>query len=74
MKIKNTNQYFEYFAEDALSGDDNQSGILEVTSRTATNNSKAIGRLLEVLILRGVIITEDVQYVLGCGEIEIEKP
>lgn len=75
MKIKYNNygtkeEYssIEQFAEYSLDGDDYGKGSLESAADTATNNSKAIGRLLEVLHSKNIVSDSDIcNIIIGYG-------
>lgn len=51
--------------EHQLDGEDYGRGAMEATEHTARNNSRAIGRLLWVLMARGVISEQDAYYAAG---------
>ena len=58
----------EAFIDDVVSsldGDDFGLGQMEATQRTAENNSRAIGRILWVLMDSGIITERDAQYIIG---------
>jgi len=55
----------------ALDGDDYGRGQLEAAAATADNNSRAIGRLLTVLVEKGVIGLDDAETILG-GDFKLE--
>lgn len=48
----------EQYAERRLDGGDHGKGAMGATADTATNNSKAIGRLLELLAIQGSVSAE----------------
>ena len=54
----------EDYAEDKLASSDYYTGALADTADTATNNSRAIGRLLDVLASKGIFNVVDVAQVI----------
>ncbi len=57
----------EEFAEYALDGSSYDSGLVEAAAATSRNNSRAIGRLLDLLASKGFLNAPEVTQVLeGC--------
>lgn len=66
----------EYYAECKLDGDGFESGVIEATAETARNNSKAIGRLLDLLASKGLVSASEAGGVIDpylVGSIRFEK-
>ena len=58
----------------ALDGDDYDDGAFEAVERTAANNSKAIGAIIEVLFNNGMLTEKDAKAALGIvGKWHIEQ-
>jgi hypothetical protein len=67
MKIRATSTWEEegdetvaQYAERCLDGSDYESGQLEAIGRGNENNSRAIGRLLELLAIKGILTAPEV--------------
>lgn len=54
----------EEYAETCLNGDDYGKGALEAVADTSSNNSKAIGRLLDTLADKGILLPEEVVNII----------
>ena len=54
----------EQYAEYRLDGDDYGKGAMEAAADTARNNSKAIGRLLDLLSEKHLVTAEEVAAIL----------
>lgn len=52
------------FTEWQLDGDDYDMGVYEAVTQTAKNNSKAIGRLMEELFMKGLIDADVIKRVV----------
>ena len=73
MRIKTENTLYgdkreyaslEEYAECRLDGDDYGTGAIEAAADTAANNSKAIGRLLGLLVDKGLIAPKEAAVVV----------
>ncbi len=51
-----------------LDGEDYDRGTIETIEATATNNSKAIGKLIKILMSKGFIHMPDVKTLIGYGD------
>lgn len=74
--ITNSYDSIEEYIEFKLDGEDYETGILESAAATAKNNSKAIGRLLNVLAEKEIIDADDVANIVDDyipGTIKFEK-
>ena len=54
----------EEYAEYRLDGDDHGKGQMEAATDTARNNSKAIGRLLDLLATKNLVTAEEVATII----------
>jgi len=54
----------EDYAEAKLDGSECERGALEEAAATAANNSKALGRLLDLFAERGLISSDNVTYIV----------
>ena len=52
------------YVEEQLSGDEYGGGAIESLQRQSRNNSQAIGRLLDVLIHKGIIYKEELSFIV----------
>jgi len=53
------------YALEALDADEDVRGAMEKANGNATNAQKALGRLVDLLISRGLISLDDVAYLFG---------
>jgi len=72
MRLRNTNgrcitdhESLEDYAEVELEGNPFEGGALEAATARAENNSKAIGRLLDVLAGRGLLNVDEVVHIVN---------
>lgn len=61
----------ESLFEGELDGNDYGVGQIEAATATAANNSKALGRLVDVLLQRGALQPQDITTILGLYETEV---
>lgn len=70
---KTREYYLEDYAVTLLNGADYDDGDWEALNRTATNNSRAIGCLLDTLLSQGVIDVDVIRDVLMHPTLELKE-
>ncbi len=58
----------KHLTEVTLDGEDYEMGTIEIIEATASNNSGAIGILLENLLDKGIIQLSDIRSIIGFGK------
>lgn len=56
--------------EGKLDGEDNETGAVDGAAWTARNSIKAIGRLVDTLVSKGIITLDDAKTVAGLHELD----
>lgn len=68
----------EIYAERHLNGDDYNKGVVEAAYSTAQNNSKALGRLMDILAQKGLLTALETYKIIegydsGTADFEIHQ-